>query len=435
MKRIGAALLAALALALLPLAAAADQPVKTQQFVYSITAFDGSVYQSTFAPNAANTIYLLAGVPNVLSPRETLVYYWPLSKEYQADWLSADRLMTGNLQVLQGGTVIKSLPLVPYVVQTPSGNWQRDTALYTGPAAPAAYQKYKDSQDAYWAGVRAFDTAEAQYEQQMASLGQNGAPTDKTLPKAPVRPAAPTLDSVQPNRGYLIDLAAGNYEIRVVNDQNQIWPGSEHALAVFAPRRTGLGYNVVPQDRWTSPYASDDTNTVIYVTRPMTLYLEPYAEEEINQAAYKRLLDPQDGSGRDDVWTWIHTQPVAGGELRVASPGQGTATVPSRPYLVKQIQNTALGYTVVPYDSKTMAGTHPSFSAFKVTVQSASQPMSLTLLGGTGATVPTSQREIQAVHVSQDWLPLLPAPIVLVLGVLLRVRRGRTTRKRGEASA
>src|SRR5262249_40440405 len=159
-----------------------------------------------------------------------------------------------------------------------TADWQKDTALFTGDAAADAYQRYTAEQDAYWASTRAFDTAQAKYQQDLASLGQKGSAAGQPIPEAPVRPNAPTLASLQPSSGYIVNLPVGQYQIRVVNEQNQIWPGSQHTLIVFAPRRTGVGYMVVPQDRWTAPYSSDDPNTVIYVTRAMTVYLEPFAE-------------------------------------------------------------------------------------------------------------------------------------------------------------
>ena len=50
-------------------------------------------------PTETDTIYLLADVSNVLSPRETFVFYWPLDNEYKADWLKGDQLLTGTLQI------------------------------------------------------------------------------------------------------------------------------------------------------------------------------------------------------------------------------------------------------------------------------------------------------------------------------------------------
>lgn len=426
-RRLFAATLALVATAL-PGTALADEPVKTPEFVYSVTGFDGNVYNSTFVPTETDTIYLLADVPNVLSPRETFVYYWPLDREFKADWLKGDQLLPGKLEIMQNGAVIKSIALDQYVLQTPTADWQTDTVLFTGPAATEAYQRYQSAQDAYWANTRAFQTAEAKYQQEMASLGQNGSSTSEVIPEAPVRPPAPTLDSVLPNSGYIVNLPVGQYAVRVVNEQNQIWPGSQHTLNVFAPRRTGIGYRVVPQDRWTAPYTSDDPSTVIYVTRPMTVYLEPFAELEFNESAYKRLLNPQDGSGRDDTWNWVHTRPLTGDTLNVARAGQDPVGVSAKPYYVKQMPTAALGYTVLDYDPQSMPGVHPNFSAYQLQIDPTIGPLQTYLATATNAAVPESERQVQVINVRNDWILLLPGPILFLLGLAYRIRRGWLTR-------
>ncbi len=60
-------------------------PVRVEQLIYSLTAFNGSDYSSTFALQTADTIYLLAGTDNLLSVRKTLVYWWPITAEWKTD--------------------------------------------------------------------------------------------------------------------------------------------------------------------------------------------------------------------------------------------------------------------------------------------------------------------------------------------------------------
>src|SRR5205823_3347984 len=150
------------------------------------------------------------------------------------------------------------------------------------------------------------------------------------------------------------------------------------------------------QDRWTAPYASDDPGTVIYVTRPMTVYLEPFAELELNESAYRRLQDPQDGSGRDDTWTWVHTKPVTGAELNVSSPGQKPVSVSVKPYYVKQLPTAALGYSVLDYDAQTMPDVHPNFAAYQIQIDPTIGPLRTYLATGNGA-MPESERRIEVI--------------------------------------
>ena len=79
-------ILAAVIMACLPLATSlADTPVRAEQPIWSVVAFNGSDYSPTFTIRSSDSIYLLAGVDNVLSARKTLVYWWPITSEWKTD--------------------------------------------------------------------------------------------------------------------------------------------------------------------------------------------------------------------------------------------------------------------------------------------------------------------------------------------------------------
>ncbi len=44
--------------------------------------------------------------------------------------------------------------------------------------------------------------------------------------------------------------------------------GSQRELVVFAPRRVAVGYNVLPETRWTTPEQVNDLSDVIVGERP-----------------------------------------------------------------------------------------------------------------------------------------------------------------------
>ena len=62
----------------------AQTPEMDEQFVYGIHLSNGKGYTSSFCPQSQNTIYIIANTENVILPRMTIVYYWPLKKKYQA---------------------------------------------------------------------------------------------------------------------------------------------------------------------------------------------------------------------------------------------------------------------------------------------------------------------------------------------------------------
>ena len=91
--------------ALFPLAAWAAGD-RERQVVYNGEIFDGQGYGGQFYPANEPAIYVLADVQNVLIPRITQVYWWPITQEYKADWESLNQPLTGTLEI---GT--RSFPL------------------------------------------------------------------------------------------------------------------------------------------------------------------------------------------------------------------------------------------------------------------------------------------------------------------------------------
>ena len=102
--------------------AIAQVPLKERQFVYGINAFTWKGYAGALSPRAARTVYLLAGRPSIISPRETLVYYWPTTGDYRADWSSLDASVPGTLEVSATGRRPERLTRALYVIQYPEGS-------------------------------------------------------------------------------------------------------------------------------------------------------------------------------------------------------------------------------------------------------------------------------------------------------------------------
>ena len=84
-------------------AAFSDAPVRTEQLIWSVIAFNGSDYSPTFVPGTSDTIYLLADAPSILSARMTFVYWWPITSEWRTDTDALNVPLPGTLEV-HGGT-------------------------------------------------------------------------------------------------------------------------------------------------------------------------------------------------------------------------------------------------------------------------------------------------------------------------------------------
>src|SRR5262249_9617472 len=144
----------------------------------------------------------------------------------------------------------------------------------------------------------------------------------------------------------------------------QIVAGSARTVLAFASRRTGIGYTVIPENRWTLPVNVDGTET-LYVGKPGVFYAQPFATAEYNDLAYTRLHEPQSTGGRPDGWVWVHQQALSSRlvlEFRDGSPHR----VAFLPYYVDQSAGTALGYSIAPYTADRFPGETPSFSAYRI---------------------------------------------------------------------
>src|SRR2546427_442664 len=101
--------------------ARAQVPVKERQFVYGINAFAWEGYAGSLSARPAHTIYVLAGHRSIVSARETLVYFWPITGEYRADWSGLNASVAGALEVFQAGRAVTVLPRQSYGIQDPHG--------------------------------------------------------------------------------------------------------------------------------------------------------------------------------------------------------------------------------------------------------------------------------------------------------------------------
>lgn len=76
-------------------------PPKKREIVYSLNVWDGKDYAAPFYPASLDTIYVMADFENVYSVKETLVYYWPITREYMADWDGLNKDVGETLEVLR----------------------------------------------------------------------------------------------------------------------------------------------------------------------------------------------------------------------------------------------------------------------------------------------------------------------------------------------
>jgi hypothetical protein len=437
MKRIAATLL----LVLLPLAAAtAEVPVRTEQLIWSALAFNGRDYSPAFAAESSDTIYLLAGADNFLSARKTLVYWWPITSEWRTDTDSLNVQFPGTLELRDARGVLTTVPLEQYTYFNVKGEYELNWNVVTGEAARRELEKYAALYESYFKAMQDYQKKSADYDAEMQSLSMRimklreqggdfaGLLTRMQTLQKPPAPAAPTYYVVPPSemqQAFILNLAPGRYSIRLANLDDSVMEGSEKTVIVHDRSRSdGIGFEVIPSDRWTRPEASVTPSSVLYVNAAADLYLRPYFESEFNDLAYERTLN-NSARGNPTISKWVRIQQVPHASVVVESPGAPAVRLAEKPFFVEQSKGSGLGYTIQPWDP---AGAHkdkePNLIAFHVPVDRTRRAMRLHALDAKGEVLPGSQREIRVVAgMPSAWiLVVLAAVPLLVMAVVLIVR-------------
>jgi len=403
--------------------ARAQVPVKERQFVYGINAFAWEGYAGSLSARPAHTIYVLAGHRSIVSARETLVYFWPITGEYRADWSGLNASVAGALEVFQAGRAVTVLPRQSYVIQYPNGPDSGPAVLYVGEEAERRYRAFLEARDRYRDVTAQYLEARRRYLEALdkaAAARQRGVRV--TLPPAPDEPEPFQLFSSEVHEGFLINLPAGRYAVQVRAPDGQIVDGSQRSLVAFGHRREAVGFTIVPQTRWTVPERADEPASTIYARQDQVLYFQPFAAREYNDLAYAHLTNPQSAEGRSDGWRWQYTQSLAGSRLQVAGRS-GVETITSRPYRVEQKTGEALGYEVIEHP----IGQTADFTGFKIQVHGT---MQVVLLDASGRPVPGSERIVRVPRLGPAWplgiVPLLPLTLGAAIVARRREQLGRT---------
>jgi hypothetical protein len=405
----------------------AQSPERSEEFVYGLNIFTGQQYLGSFIPPTEDTLYVLADITNIISPRHTLVYFWPVTNEYKADWDAMNEVVAGTLEILQGSRVLHTISQTKYVIQYPRSYDGGEVYLYTGAEAEARYQEFDQLRREFRDEVAAYYEASRNYRKEVTDAMIEGTLTEEPLPP-PEEPAPFIFLSTNVHDGFPVELPVGTYTVRLRGTDGQIVPESKRKLVAFSSLREGVGYTVVPQDKWTTPEQSDDPSQVLYARSGTVLYLQPFNEKEYNELYFARLEVLQSTSGSPDRWTWVHLQPQDAAHMEVLYGDQEVGRVEKKPYLVKQLPGTALGYEVLEQekaeDERSRTRT-PDFEGYEVRVEPGQPSFTVRLVDADGNIIQGSEREIRLVDSQYaSTLFLLPA-LPLVVGVSLLVWRRR----------
>ena len=400
---------------------------KERHFVYDITADTAATYVNTFCPPAKGTIYLIAGRSSVLVPLETLIYYWPITKEFKPDPSGLHQPVQGTLEVLnRDDSSSQSISLQDYALEyamTDEGG-QEVSALHLGDMAQQRRAQFEKIWAAYPEESQRYQAAMREHAVKLRA-GEAG-PEDE--PKAP-EPIGFLVGPVRP--GFVLSLLAGNYKIRTRSADGKVVPESEKNLVVFEKRREGIGYVAIPESKWTRPEVSDNPDDQLYAPDGTILYLQPFRGQEFNELHYSRLLNPQSLLGSSERWVWVHTEAMTAGKLVTLSQGGAAAEIERKDYYVRQQPDSGLGYEVLEWSEETLPLRIPTFSGYRVTIHRRQSQQRFSLLDTEGHSVEGSSRRMKSVDADSQFLLFLPTLIPLVFAAGLLVEAGQKKMRRG----
>jgi len=209
-----------------------EVPQKERQLVYSVspwTAAENEPYGGTFVPKSEKTFYLLADHPSLVNPVYVEVSYWPIAEQYTADWFGYREDVPGKLEILQNGKVIATLDKVKCVFSY-GENWSNAPTLLVGDEAVKAYQAYSNIVDTHYKAMTKYYEDYDAWNQYMDKLIKQVEETGKPakpeeIPESPKMPEAPKLYVTESTEAFLVNLPAGEYEIRTI-ESGEIVPNS-----------------------------------------------------------------------------------------------------------------------------------------------------------------------------------------------------------------
>jgi hypothetical protein len=431
--------IASLLLLLLPVALGlAEVPVRSEQLIWTMLAWNGRDYSPAFAPESSDTIYLLAGGDNFLSARKTLVYWWPLTSEWKTDTEMLNVQFPGTLELRGARGSLKRMPLQEYTYFNVKGEYELNWNVATGEAARQELEKYSRLYESYFKAVQEFKAKSAAYDEEMRSLaariqklrvrgGDFAALLTRmeSLPK-PGAPEAPSYYAVPPaemQQGFILNLSPGSYSVRLVNPDGTVMEGSEKTVVVHERLRSGgVGFEVIPSDKWTRPESSVTPSSVLYVNGSADLYLRPFFQDEFNDLAYEKTINNA-ARGNPNIAKWVRIQQVPHAAIEVQGPGPARSLLAESPFYVEQSKGSSLGYTIVPFDAQ---GAHkdkePNLIAFRVPVGKNARAISFHALSSKGERLPGSERQVRVVGRMPAAALLLALAPLLLMALLLGLR-------------
>ena len=420
--------------------AGADEPDRTEQFVYTMRAFDGIEYVSTFVRPESHGIYMLADRDTVMIPRKSLVYYWAITDEWRVDTEALNRPLDGTIVVTEPEGTERSYERVPVTIfqlRGEAGEWK----VAAGAEAVQAYSSYSAAQRDYVEQIREYNrrvdayTAEAR---RLADAIVSARRADEDFgdllrqfealeePMAPRVPATYRVPPFEPLLGFVVNLPEGTYQVRFEDSEGRTVQDSTHKVSAFSPLSTDqAGIEVIPADRWTRPVTVPHPDSVIYLNGAIDIYLRPFYQNRYNDYTYAKLRR-NDAAGSPAQEIWVRHSDMRNPTIALRT-SESTLEIANTAFTVEPLDASRPGYTIEPIPAGRTDAVADLIAHPIDIVEADWTRASIGVIDREGRNVPGGSREIRIVQ--GDSLPawtIVLALWPLALLVVMRVVRTRS---------
>jgi hypothetical protein len=402
------------------------------QLVYWPLVTNGTEYRRISYPQEAGALLVLADTEVVIEARPAPVIYWPITREYLADFSKNPAPTEGTVEIVDATGKVTAVEQTPYLLWHAGGVGAGPVELVHGAETAAFYDDYVTKARAAAAAAKEYQRIVAEHQAALEAWLRIAAERPPNLPKPPPEldieePEAYRAFSTEPMTSAVVAVPEGEYIIRIRDKAGMIVPGSERRLVSFAPLARAVGYVLRPEDRWTQPIVTFAPDETIYTTGRTDLFFEPVPIVEYQANRLARLFRPQSVEVVDSsltMWTEANdAQAAAAGTALALSDGGGSVqTVPLTPYRVAPIPGVARGYVIEEFRPEPGIPLQPDFQAMRVARDAA--PSKIALLDG-DKPVAASERTFRKIDMPPEAVLFLPALLPLAVGVALRLARRR----------
>lgn len=381
----------------------AMEPERRDAIIITGRVWDGFGFKDMFLPSLSPTLHLLSGEDSAISFVETQEYYWPLSRQVYVDLERKREDVVGVLRVTRDGVIVAELEPSSYATLYPEGVLNGSGQLLWGANAIDAYSAYQQEERSF---ARRYVEAEAQqrdYERKLLEAGAarlRGAPVEVIQPPDPL--PKPSLRLVTaPATAYRLALGAGQYEMALTVNGTPV-PDTVRRLDVgdIAGRRVTVA-DVVPEERWTRPIATNGEDMRIFARPGSTFYLTLSQADRFDEMEYLPVVSPQqDAVAGRSVWVRRMASPVDNLAVSFVQNGDGQNTPLAR-LKVMQTEGSGFGYQV----RAAKDGEKEDLTAFAVSVPAGAGVLRGEVRSG-GEGIAAFRRDVVVVQPRSDGLAL-----------------------------